>query len=446
MRMNRRARFAPLRRTFRRSLAALGFLVFFSAVSARVSAEVAPASPPVPAPAPVPSPPVPAAPLSTAAPVSAAPAGSGADANTQWLKAVYEHVSDAVVLIETESGAGSGFFFHTPRHVATALHVVDDAELIVVRTSDGRRALGNVVAYSRTHDIALLELEGDVPDAKVLTPHLGGVEIGERVAVIGHPFSGLDRSLPELKGLLNWSLTQGVVSAVAGSWLQTDASINPGNSGGPVLNREGEVIGVVSAKLDGAQGIGLIVRAARLQDLVARIGTQPPPRRAVAFDGVELGFVVHWQDESIDGFSVGAGLLLRKRYPLMLRLGFMGGEVEPDSPTILSTRLERFSAELTGGVAFPLGEWLEISPYVGGALFYDRKHDASLRIDGSVACPTPPCLVQGRVIRSLEKQVRLLPLIGASLDLARLRLSYAYQFYLADLSESQHRVIAGIVF
>src|SRR6185369_16368882 len=96
----------------------------------------------------LPAPTAPAAPL-PAAPLPAAPPPAP---SREWLKAVYEQVADSVVLIETEFGTGSGFFFHEPALVATALHVVDDAETIVVQTSDGRRQTGRVVAYSRNHD------------------------------------------------------------------------------------------------------------------------------------------------------------------------------------------------------------------------------------------------------------------------------------------------------
>src|SRR6478609_1169724 len=87
-----------------------------------------------------------------------------------WLKAVYEQVVESVVLIETEFGTGSGFFFHSPRLIATALHVVDDAETIVVEMSDGRRQKGHVVAYSRKYDLALVELEHAVQGARALEP------------------------------------------------------------------------------------------------------------------------------------------------------------------------------------------------------------------------------------------------------------------------------------
>jgi hypothetical protein len=353
-------------------------------------------------------------------------------------------VADSVVLIETELGTGSGFFFYNTRYVATALHVVDDAETIIVSATDGRRWEGLVVAYSKEHDVALVDLGQEVPGAHLLPPYRGDVQVGETVAVIGHPFSGLERSLPRLRGLLNWSLTQGVVGAVAGSWLQTDAAINPGNSGGPVLNQRGEVLGVVSAKLTNASGIGMIARIARVEELIPKVGKQPPPREMVAFDGLELGFALNWADVVIDGFDLGAGVRFVKRYPVVVRLGFLGGDVEPEDPVVIATRLERFSAEITGGYSLPLGDYLELSPHLGMAFFYDRWHDSSLRIDQTFACATPPCFVDGKVVRSTEAEFRVLPLIGATLDIGHLRLSYAYELDLSGSDRSQHRALFAL--
>jgi len=384
-----------------------------------------------------------------AAPAPVAPAGPAPDPSAPpndraWLKKVYEQVAGSVVLIETELGTGSGFFFYSTRYVATALHVVDDAETIIVSATDGRRWEGRVVAYSKEHDVALVDLGQEVPGAHLLPPYRGEVQIGETVAVIGHPFSGLERSLPRLRGLLNWSLTQGVVGAVAGSWLQTDAAINPGNSGGPVLNQRGEVLGVVSAKLTNASGIGMIARIARVEDLIPKIGKQPPPRELVAFDGLELGFALNWADVVIDGFDLGAGVRFVKRYPVMVRFGFLGGDVEPEDPVVVATRLERFSAEVTGGYSLPLGDYAELSPNLGVAFFYDRWHDSSLRIDQTFACATPPCFVDGKVVRSTDLEFRVLPLIGATLDIGHLRLSYAYELDLSGSDRSQHRALFAL--
>ncbi len=400
---------------------------------------------PVPSPSALPSASVsvtpPAAP---APPTTAAPDAHTSGADPQWLKAVYERVADSVVLIETEYGTGSGFFFRNNRLIATALHVVDDADVIIVEASDGRRVRGRVVAYARKHDVALVELEQPVAGARVLEPYAGVVDIGENVLVIGHPFSGLEEQVSELRGLLNWSLTQGIVSAVTGSWLQTDAAINPGNSGGPVLNARGEVLGVVSAKLSNAQGISVAARIGRVLELESQIGKQPPPRHNWRFEGVEVGFVAQISRDTIEGFSIGGGSRLFKRYPLRLRLGLLAGNVEPHAANVLETHLVRVSGELTMGVALPLGP-VELSPALGAALFYDHATNSSLRID-DVTCATPPCLVDGKLVRSGEGSVHLLPAAELTLDFHLLRLGYAFELALAQALESQHRIFVGVTF
>jgi S1-C subfamily serine protease len=388
-----------------------------------------------------------AAPPPLAAPTAAPPpvAAPPAPAPAQWLKAVYEQVADSVVLIETEYGTGSGFFFRDGRLVATALHVVDDAETIIVGTSDGRRQLGRVVAYSRLHDLALVQLEFAPPRARVLEPFTGVVEIGQPVVVIGHPFSGLEEQVPELRGLLNWSMTQGVVSAVAGSWLQTDAAINPGNSGGPIVNERGQVLGIVSATLSAAQGISVAARVHRLGELLRQIGTQPPPRHTWRFDGMELAFVAQVSDDSVEGVSLGTGMRLLKHFPFRLRLGYLAGSVEPDQATIVATRLQRFTTELSAGYAFMIGR-VELSPYLGGAFFYDNERNSVLRIDTPTVCTHPPCVVDGKVVHSNEGHFRVLPMAGLSLDVGSLRLGYAYQLALGMSIESQHRILVGLTF
>jgi S1-C subfamily serine protease len=377
-------------------------------------------------------------------PSSAAAPGVAPPHEGTWLNRVYEQVAESVVLIQTDLANGSGFFFYSKRHVATALHVVDNADEVVVRASDGRRFAARVVAYTREHDLAILELEREVPNARLLTAYAGPIAVGDTVAVVGHPFSGLERKLPQLRGLLNWSLTAGIVGAVAGSWLQTDAAINPGNSGGPAVTPDGGLLGVVDAKVEGAEGLGLVVRANRLNELALRIGKDDPPRRAVTFDGLELGFVVHTGKETVDGFSLGAGLRLYKRFPALLRLGFLSGSVAPDARTTLATRLERFSSELAFGYALALGAGIELVPNLGLALSYDRRYDASLQVDAT--CTAIPCVVQGEVLRSTRAKLRGLPMGGASIDVPPFRVGYAFQLDAYAVNDSQHRFLGALAF
>jgi hypothetical protein len=364
-----------------------------------------------------------------------------------WLKAVYEQVAVSVVRIQTEVGTGSGFFFYSRRHVATALHVVDDADTIIVGMSDGRRLEGRVVAYSRENDLALIELQADVPDARLLEAYQGPIDVGEPVAIIGHPFSDLTHTSKRLRGLLNWSLSQGVVGAVSESWLQTDAAINPGNSGGPMVNARGQLLGVVSAKLTDAQGIGLAARGDRLTELIGRIGWSGPPRQAWKLDKVELGFVLHIAADganTINGFSLGGGAILQKRYPIRLRASYLAGDIDGATPTILTTHLERFATELTFGYAVSLTERIEFSPEFGAALFYDHKGNAGLEVDSR--CTDLPCTVQGRVVRSNEGALRFLPQAGITLEGGFFRVSYAFQLDLQHLVDGNHRVLVGVGF
>jgi 2-alkenal reductase len=143
-----------------------------------------------------------------------------------------------------EAGSGSGFVWDSEGHIVTNNHVVEGAERIVVRFSDGTMSAGEVIGADRHSDLAVILID---PEGYNLVPvrpgNLDDVQVGQRVAAIGNPF-GLDGTL-----------TSGIVSAIGRSIpsvasfsipasIQTDAPINPGNSGGPLLNERGEVIGV----------------------------------------------------------------------------------------------------------------------------------------------------------------------------------------------------------
>jgi serine protease Do len=152
---------------------------------------------------------------------------------------------------------GSGIVIDASGRVLTNEHVVHGAETITVTLADGRELGAKLVGADPNNDLAVLQLESakDVPWVAPGTS--AGLFVGEPVIAIGNPF-----------GLSN-SVTTGVLSAMDRSlrtadktyhgFLQTDASINPGNSGGPLLNAEGELIGVNTAIYQGAEGIGFAI-------------------------------------------------------------------------------------------------------------------------------------------------------------------------------------------
>lgn len=136
---------------------------------------------------------------------------------------------------------GSGFFISADGYLLTNFHVVDDADEIIVRTSDRREFLAKLVGTDKRSDIALLKVEAqDLPPIELGTAK--DLKVGEWVLAIGSPF-GFDHSA-----------TAGIVSAKGRSlpsenyvpFIQTDVAINPGNSGGPLFDLDGKVVGVNS--------------------------------------------------------------------------------------------------------------------------------------------------------------------------------------------------------
>ncbi len=171
---------------------------------------------------------------------------------------------------QRQRGLGSGFIIDPEGIIVTNHHVVDGAEKIVVRLSDGKDFDAKVLGSDEKTDIAILKIDG----VRGLTPAMLGdsdrLEVGEWVMAIGNPF-GLDSTV-----------TTGIVSAKgrhigAGpydSFIQTDASINPGNSGGPLVNLRGEVIGINTAifsQSGGNIGIGFAIPSNLARDLIPQL-------------------------------------------------------------------------------------------------------------------------------------------------------------------------------
>jgi serine protease Do len=170
---------------------------------------------------------------------------------------------------------GSGVIIRSEGIILTNDHVISGASRITATTKDGRELECNVVGSDADNDLAVLRVRS--PKASLPTIRLGtssDLLIGETIVAIGNPF-----------GLSN-TVTAGVVSALGRSvpgenqrmytdFVQIDAPINPGNSGGPVVNIQGDMVGVATAIIGGAQGIGFAIpvdRARRIVDDLLRYG------------------------------------------------------------------------------------------------------------------------------------------------------------------------------
>jgi S1-C subfamily serine protease len=196
-----------------------------------------------------------------------------------------------VVSVRTNEGLGSGVIYDPSGLILTNAHVVENADSITIALVDGRHFNGKVVGSDPGFDVAVIDIDGQ----NLPTASLGAssqLQVGQDVIAIGNPF-GLDHTL-----------TTGVISALnrpvsegAGSYsqpmIQIDAAINPGNSGGPLLDLNGQVIGIntLIAAPAGfpAQGLGFAVpadTARRISDQLVQQGKVT--RSGMPFLGVSL--------------------------------------------------------------------------------------------------------------------------------------------------------------
>ncbi|MBI4572601.1 MAG: DegQ family serine endoprotease [candidate division NC10 bacterium] len=179
---------------------------------------------------------------------------------------------------------GSGVIVDKRGYILTNNHVIEQADQIEVRLSDKRKFTATVIGKDPKTDLAVIKIDapGDLPIAKL--GDAARIRIGEWAIAIGNPF-GLDQTV-----------TVGVISAVGRAdvgittyedFIQTDASINPGNSGGPLLNLNGEVIGINTAIVATGQGIGFAIPINMAREIKDRLIAQGKVVRAWLGVGIQ---------------------------------------------------------------------------------------------------------------------------------------------------------------
>jgi serine protease Do len=166
--------------------------------------------------------------------------------------------------------AGSGFFIDGSGHIVTNNHVIDDADKIIVRTTDGKRYVAKLVGRDTKTDLALLKISGDHEFPHVAWGNSDQTQVGDWILAIGNPFG------------LGGTVTAGIVSARGrdirsgpyDDYLQIDAPINAGNSGGPLFDMNGQVVGINTAIYTpngGNVGIGFAIPSKLAKSVIAQL-------------------------------------------------------------------------------------------------------------------------------------------------------------------------------
>lgn len=253
------------------------------------------------------------------------------DAYSRSVTTAAERVGPAVVRIDIEreggryraygygrpeTGLGSGFIFSSDGQILTNAHVVSQARRIRVTLADERSFDAGLVGADSDVDVAVVRIGADhLPVAEL---HRAPLKVGQLVIAVGNPYG------------LNWTVTAGVVSALnrtldapgvrkMSGLIQTDTSINPGNSGGPLVDGQGRVVGITTAMMPMAQGLGFSIPLDTVTLAVARMKKSHPAAPA----GVSLG---------VGGMRVQLDDKLRQDLNLTQRYGMELLEIRTDGP------------------------------------------------------------------------------------------------------------------
>jgi serine protease Do len=187
---------------------------------------------------------------------------------------VIESFENAIIQIATQTGTGTGFYVKQYNLIVTNDHVVDKNAEVTIAGKKFDKLLARVWYTDRKHDLAFIAPPEGVEMAEVQLGKYEGIKQGDEVVALGHPFD------------LIYTATQGVISKVDRirgglKYIQVDAAINPGNSGGPLVNENGEVLGVNSFIIKGGDNLGFALPVSYLRtalELYAPYRGQPSTR------------------------------------------------------------------------------------------------------------------------------------------------------------------------
>ncbi|OGJ12844.1 hypothetical protein A3K82_00825 [Candidatus Pacearchaeota archaeon RBG_19FT_COMBO_34_9] len=181
---------------------------------------------------------------------------------------IFENSVKSVVTIKTDVSQGSGFFIADGGYVVTNAHVMKGAKAAIVITYDGESHSVARIGENPTMDITLLKID-DRGYSSLELRDSDNIGIGEKVIAIGNPYG------------LSFSVSQGIVSNIhqegengLKAYILTDTALNPGNSGGPLIDVNGEVIGINNFKLSESEGLGFALESNYIKEIINELSQQ----------------------------------------------------------------------------------------------------------------------------------------------------------------------------
>jgi serine protease Do len=263
--------------------------------------------------------------------------------NVNTVRLVHDYYMNVVPL----RGMGSGIIIDSDGHIMTNNHIVEGAEQIEITLFDGRKLNGTLIGSDPTSDIAVVKVsDGSLPPATIADT--SDIKVGQTAIAIGNPFGFLLRGPTVTVGVI--SALKRTIQAEKGVFenlMQTDAHINPGNSGGPLVNARGEVIGINSANIPFAQGIGFSIPmslAKHIADELMRYGKVVRPWLGI------LGVGVNPQISQYYNLPVDKGILVTRVFPdsPASRAGIAPGDMIVAAEKKKLNEMEELSKEVRG--------------------------------------------------------------------------------------------------
>lgn len=177
---------------------------------------------------------------------------------------IISEVIDSVVSVITDSGQGSGAIISSEGHVVTNFHVIEKATKASILAYNGKTYPIELTGYSIENDIAVLKILSNETFDYFKFSDSDNLKAGQKIVALGNPLG------------LSFTATEGIISSPQryvndNYYVQTDVTINPGNSGGPLINPNGDIIGIANFKVAGYEGLGFAIPSNRVVETVNRI-------------------------------------------------------------------------------------------------------------------------------------------------------------------------------